>query len=148
MRDRPGWVSFDSNFARRGFLLGMGAAAAALVTSPAHAGSYLDRAALLASQASDEADYLRDRLSDQELARVVHRLAIARVKSASTMQVPKEVAQAHPHLLLLLENFERAADAAVAGEHARFFTCVQRAREEFAVFRGVLKQLGWTLPKY
>ena len=148
MRDRPATVSVDSTFARRGFLLGLGAAAAALVTSRAWAGSYLDRAALLATQASRDADYLRDRLSDQELALVVHRLAIARVKSASTMKVPKEVAQAHPHLLLLLENFERAADAAVAGEHGRFFSYVQLAREELAVFRGVLKQLGWTLPTY
>jgi len=133
---------------RRVFLMSLGAAAAALVTSPAWAGSYLDRAALLVTQASADADYLRSRFSDRELARVVHRLAIARVKAAGTMQVPKEVAQAHPHLLLLLENFERAADAAVLGQEARFFTYVQRAREELSVFRGVLKQLGWTLPSY
>ena len=133
---------------RRLFLVGLGAAAAALVTSPAWAGSYLDRAALLVSQASRDADYLRERFSDRELARVVHRLAIARVKAAGTMQVPKEVAQAHPHLLLLLENFERAADAAELGQEARFFTYLQRAREELTVFRGVLKQLGWTLPSY
>jgi hypothetical protein len=133
---------------RRLFLQGMGAAAAALVSSQAWAGSYLDRAALLVSQATRDANYLRSRLSDEELARVIHRLAVARVKSASTMHVPKEVAQAHPHLLLTLENFERAASAAEARQAARFYTYVQRAREELAVFRGVLKQLGWSLPEY
>ncbi len=133
---------------RRTFGLGLGAAAAALVSRTAWAGSYLDRAAILVTQASRDADYLRGRLSDRELALVIHRLAIGRVKAASTMTVPSEVAQAHPHLLLLLENFERAADAAVQGQGGRFFTYLQQAREEMIVFRGVLKQLGWTLPPY
>ena len=122
--------------------------AAALVGNVAWAGTYLDRAALLVAQATRDADYLRGRLADHELARVVHELAVARLKAASTMQVPQEVAQAHPHLLLLLENYERAADAAVEGEGGRFFTYVQRAREETEVFRAVLHQLGWTLPRY
>jgi hypothetical protein len=126
----------------------MGAAAAALVSGTAWGGSYLDRAGLLVSQASHDADYLRGRFGDRELALVIHRLSVARVKAAGTMTVPKEIAQAHPHLLLLLENFERAADAAVLGQAERFFTYVQRAREETAVFVGVLKQLGWTLPSY
>jgi hypothetical protein len=62
------------------------------------------------------------------------------------MQVPKEVAQAHPHLLLVLENCERAADAAKEGRVQRFMIYLQRAREEERTLRGVLKQLGWTLP--
>jgi hypothetical protein len=97
-------------------------------------------------QATHEADYLRARLSDLELARTVHLLAAARLKAASTMQVPQEVAQAHPHLLLMLENYERAGDAARHGQHGRFFEHLQRARDEEAILRAVLKQLGWPLP--
>jgi tRNA-2-methylthio-N6-dimethylallyladenosine synthase len=61
-------------------------------------------------------------------------------------QVPKEVVQAHPHLLLTLENYERAADAAVAGEADRFMIYCQRAQDEERTFRAVLKQFGWELP--
>ena len=116
-------------------------------TDFAFAGSYLNRAALLLHQSSDDADTLRKHLSDKELARVVHKIAMARVAAASGMLVPKEVAQAHPHLLLVLENYERAADAASRGQSQRFLVYQQRARKEAHVFRGVLKQLGWRLPK-
>lgn len=116
------------------------------LASPAWAGSYLDRAALLIAQATRESDYLRSRLADRELARVVHEMAAARVRAATRMTVPKEVAQAHPHLLLVLENYERAAEAAVSGEGQRFVIYQLRARDEERVLRGVLKQLGWALP--
>ena len=62
------------------------------------------------------------------------------------MQVPKEVAQAHPHLLLVLENYERAAESAKDGNAQRFLIYQQRARDEEKILRGVLKQLGWSLP--
>ncbi len=121
--------------------------AALLLLSPALAGSYLDRVALLLHQAGRDSDYLRERLSDKELAEVIHQLAAARVSAATKMQVPKEVALAHPHVLLVLENYERAADAAVSGQAQRFLTYHLRAREELRVLLGVLKQLGWELPK-
>ena len=129
---------------RRHFL-GSLAAASLFYAFPAWAGSYLDRAALLVSQASSDADYLRSRLSDKELARVIHSLAEARVAAATGMAVPKEVAQAHPHLLLVLENYERAAEAAKDGGTQRFLIYQQRARDEERVLRGVLKQLGFPL---
>jgi hypothetical protein len=113
----------------------------------AFAGSYMDRLALLVSAASHDSDYLRARLSDHELARVIHSVAEARAKAASTMAVPKEVANAHPHLLLVLENHERAADAAENGDPQRFLVYQQRARDEERVLRGVLKQLGFPLPE-
>jgi hypothetical protein len=116
-----------------------------VTASTALAGSYLDRSTLLLGQANGEADYLRGRLTDRELARLVYAMASARVKAATSMTVPKEVAQAHPHLLLVLENFERAADAAQKGETQRFLIYQQRARDEERVFRGILKQLGWPL---
>src|SRR5687767_14164017 len=115
-RDHSRW-----GLPRRASLIDLlGLCAAHLVAVPAHAGSYLDRSSLLLGQATSESDYLRGKLSDRELARVIHALASARVRAATSMTVPKEVAQAHPHLLLVLENHERAADAARVGEAQRF----------------------------
>jgi hypothetical protein len=130
---------------RAGLLCLLSVCAVLLVAAEARAGSYLDRSSLLLGQATSESDYLRGKLSDRELARVIHALASARVRAASAMTVPKEVAQAHPHLLLVLENHERAADAARLGEAQRFLIYQQRARDEERVFRGILKQLGWPL---
>lgn len=121
------------------------ACALMLLTTAAFAGSYLDRSQLVVEQASRESHYLQYRLSDHELARLIHRMATARVEAARTMQVPKEVRQAHPHLLLMLENYERAADAAEEGEAQRFIVYQRRARDEEQIFRGVLRQLGYPL---
>jgi hypothetical protein len=122
-------------------------AAGLLVSAPAWAGTYLNSAALLLSQASTEGDYLRGRINDKELAELIHRLADARLDAAKNMLVPKEVVQAHPHLLLVLENYERAADAATRGEGEKFLVYQQRARDEDRTFRGVLKQFGYVLPE-
>ncbi len=117
------------------------------VAPPAWAGSYLDRAALLISQANHEADYLRARLSDRELAHVVHKMAEARLETASKMQVPPEVVQAHPHVLLVLQNYERASRYAEEGRTQQFMVYLQKARDEERILRGVFKELGWPLPK-
>ncbi len=90
--------------------------------------------------------YLRARIADRELARVVQKLAEARLETASSMTVPKEVVQAHPHLLLVLENHAQAAEAATRGEADRFNVFYQRALDEERTFRAVLKQFGWVLP--
>lgn len=142
-------IALSANCTRR--KVGLFAAAALFVlfgAAPALAGSYLDRAAMLIAQAGEESNFLRGRLADKHLAELVYRIARARLESASRMNVPKEVVQAHPHLLLVLENYERAADAAREGQAERFLIYQQRARDEEQTFRGVLKQLGWSLPKY
>lgn len=133
---------------RRRFLTvaALGTLAPLLVAAPAHAGSYLNRAALLLAQGRSEANTLRQNFADKELSRIVLRMAKARLEAASTMLVPKEVVQAHPHLLLVFENYERAADAAVLGQAERFLVYCQRAYDEERTFRAVLKQLGWELP--
>jgi hypothetical protein len=133
--------------ARRGWLALL-ALSPLLVSGRAYAGSYLNRAALLVVQAARESEYLRGRLGDKDLAELVHAVAQARLEAASHMQVPKEVVQAHPHLLLTLENYERSAFAATEGQAERFLIYQQRARDELQVLRGVLKQLGWSLPDY
>lgn len=130
---------------RRKFLALAGAAPLSFTTL-AHAGSYLNRAALLVSQASRESQFLRGRVNDKDLADLVHRVAVARLEAASRMNVPKDVVMAHPHLLLTLENYERSAFAAREAQNERFLIYQQRARDEEIILRGVLRQLGWSLP--
>jgi hypothetical protein len=124
----------------------LGAGALLLWARPAWAGTYLNRAVLLLNGAVREAAYLRARFSDKELARVTQRVAQARLDAANAMTVPKEVVQAHPHLLLVLESYTQAAEAATRGEAERFNSYHQRALDEERAFRAVLKQLGWVLP--
>ncbi|MFZ5895947.1 MAG: hypothetical protein ACOY0T_33130 [Myxococcota bacterium] len=131
---------------RRKALQALALAAAALVAGPAFAGSYLNRAALLLHEGRKEADYLRQHFGDKELARMIHVLATTRVEAAKKMLVPKEVAQAHPHLLLVFEHYERAADAAQNGQAEHFLVELQKALDEERAFRFVLKQLGWEIP--
>jgi hypothetical protein len=130
---------------RRAFSLGVFAALLA-IPRRAHAGTYLNRAALLLGAAVRETAYLRTRLGDRELAQVVYTMSVARRQAASAMTVPGEVAQAHPHLLLTLENYEQATEGATRGEGERFIIYAQRALDEERTFRAVLKQFGWTLP--
>ncbi|MEI9953886.1 MAG: hypothetical protein WDO74_34145 [Pseudomonadota bacterium] len=120
---------------------------ALLLTGSVWAGTYLNSASLLLSQSSKEGDYLRAHMGDKELADLIHKLASARLDAAKGMLVPKEVVQAHPHLLLVLENYERAADVATRGEAEKFLVYQQRARDEERTFRGVLKQFGYALPE-
>ena len=137
-----------SRFVRRS-MLGLLLALPGVLLQPrsAWAGTYLNSAVLLLSQGSKEGDYLRAHIGDKELADLIHKLANARLEAAKGMLVPKEVVQAHPHLLLVLENYERAADAATRGEIEKFLVYQQRARDEDRTFRGVLKQFGYALPE-
>jgi len=100
---------------------------------------------MLLEAAELEGSALRQRLHDKDLARLSHRLATSRIEGAREMPVPKEVVRAHPHLLLVLEAYERAADAAVRGADESFLVALARAREERRTFEAVLGQLGWTL---
>ncbi|HTA92565.1 MAG TPA: hypothetical protein VK745_23465, partial [Polyangiaceae bacterium] len=59
-------------------LFGLVGAVLLLSSAAAWAGTYLNSAALLLAQASHEADYLRARINDKELAELVHKLADAR----------------------------------------------------------------------
>jgi hypothetical protein len=136
-----------TGLARRRLLL-LAALAPLCWVRPAEAGSYLNRCALLVAQASRESEYLRARVTDKDLAELIHSIAVARLNAASRMTVPKEVVLAHPHLLLMLENYERSADAATEGHSERFLIYQQRARDEEQILRGILKQLGWALPDY
>ena len=122
--------------ARRG-LLACALAVPLCWATPAFAGSYLNRAAILVVQGSRESEYLRGRVNDKDLAEVVHSVAVARLDAASRMQVPKEVVQAHPHLLLVLQNYERSADSAAEGHAERFLIYQQRDKSFSISKRGI-----------
>lgn len=113
---------------------------------PAWAGSYLDRAALMLEQAHSEGDFLQPRSFDKELVLVVKAMAETRARMARKMEVPAAVAKAHPHLLLVLENYERAVAAAADGNFKKFVEHIYAARDEDRNFRAILKELGYALP--
>ncbi|MCS6902033.1 MAG: hypothetical protein RMJ98_19585 [Myxococcales bacterium] len=119
-----------------------------LVLAPrvAHAGSYLDRAAILLDGCHRDCDWLLAHLTDRELASVLRNVAEARLKTARTMQVPKEVIAAHPHLLLCLENGERAAAVVADGDQQGFFRHLRQCRDEEGLFKALLTQLKYQLP--
>ena len=132
---------------RRAFLMLLLSAAVLAVAPAAWAGSYLDRAALLLDQARKEGDMLQPRTYDKELATMVKSLAEVRTKAARRMEVPAAIAKAHPHLLLVLENMERAADAALAGNFKKFMQHLNTARDEDKTFRALVAELGYALPE-
>ncbi|MSP24062.1 MAG: hypothetical protein EXR75_02635 [Myxococcales bacterium] len=112
----------------------------------AAAGSYLTSASLLLEAARLERDRVRQHSDDRELMKLVHATAKARVDAAHDLIVPKSVAGAHPHLLLMLENCERAYAAASSGHSEKFVEHIERARSEDSTFRALLRELGYTLP--
>jgi hypothetical protein len=115
--------------------------------TPAWAGSYLDRAALLLDEARREGDMLQPRTYDKEMVLIVKALAEARAKVGRKMEVPQAVVKAHPHLLLVLESCERAADAATEGNFKKFMEHLMTARDEERTFRALIAELGYTLPE-
>ncbi len=119
---------------------------ALLLSAPARAGSYLERAALLLEGSRAERDTAKTRPRDRELLELVHAVAKARNEAAHGMQVPKAIEGAHPHLLLVLENSERAFAAALEGHLEKFAEYIERARTEDRTFRAIVGKMGYTLP--
>jgi hypothetical protein len=121
-------------------------AAALLAVTNAWAGPYLDRAGLLVGEMHRANEFLQAHAGDKELAGLVREGAEARVRAARKMTVPKEVVPMHPHLLLALENAERAAAAAQEGTIERFGRHLRVSRDEESVFRAMLAQQKFELP--
>lgn len=132
---------------RRRFLTLTAAALAATIAPAAFAGSYLDRAALLLDSGKKDIDTIKTRTSDKETLLVVKALTEARLKAARKMNVPDKVTAAHPHLMLVLENQDRAVDALIAGNMKKYAEGITSAAAEEKTFRDMIKQLGYTLPK-
>lgn len=130
---------------RRDALAWLTALALASVSRAAFAGTYLEAAALLVGANRRDAEALRKRPTDKELAKVIHTVAAARATAAADMVVPEKVAKAHPHLLLTLAKIERAALAAREGNVKALLEQLDAARTEETLFRSVLKELGFSL---
>lgn len=133
---------------RRTLLSSLLVAAPSAASSPAAkrpAGDYLTAAWWLVQEASRAGEFLRPRLSDRKLAEVLRRIAEGRLSAGQRLDVPEEVGVAHPHLLLMLEHYERAAAAAVMGDTKRGGVLLRDALQEEQLFRSILKQLGMSL---
>lgn len=130
----------------RHLLAALAVLAAVTLAPAAWAGSYLDRAALLLDESRKEGDMLQPRTADKEMVALVKALAEARANVGRHMEVPAAIAKAHPHLLLVLENCERAAEAALQGNFKKFMEHLNTAREEDRTFRALVTELGFSLP--
>ena len=117
-----------------------------LLSSAAWGGSYLNRAAILLEGSRAEREFVAPRSNDRELVEMVHAAAEARRDAAHAIRVPKSITEAHPHLLLVLENCERAYAYALEGNHQKFVEYIERARGEDRAFRAVVSALGYSLP--
>jgi hypothetical protein len=125
------------------FLVGL---AALFFASTAFAGSYLDRVTLLLDESEKDLSAVREHMTDKELATMIETIADARLKAAGKMEIPASVAKAHPHLLLVLEHTERAADAAKDGNYKSAAEHLDDADREDKMFRAQLTELGFPLP--
>ena len=119
-----------------------------LVSSSAFAGPYLNTAAMLLHESANAGRWVRLNLGDKELASNAYKMARARTDTASKMNVPAEVRQAHPHLLLSMSAMESAMQAAVDGKPSEFIRLLQTSSGEATTFRAVLQTLGFALPDY
>ncbi len=86
-------------------------------------------------------------VGEPEFARFSHPLAERYVELAGRMVPPKRLVVAHPHLLLIVENVERALDAAATGDLASFRQRARIVREELVTLDSVLRQLKVRLPE-
>ena len=82
-----------------------------------------------------------------ELAKFGYPLAERYVEMATRMLPSPKLAVAHPHLLLVVENLERALDAATTGDTTGYQKRMRIAREEVANLEAVLKQLKQRPPE-
>jgi hypothetical protein len=85
--------------------------------------------------------------ADSDFARFAYPLSERYVDMAGHMTPPGKLAVVHPHLLLVVENVERAMAAAAAGDQPAFRQRTRTVREELASLDGVLKQLKLRLPE-
>jgi hypothetical protein len=121
-------------------------AAMVLFSTSALAGPYLNTSAMLLHENAFASRWIRANLGDKQLAANAHKMAQARVDVASKMNVPPEVREAHPHLLLTLAAMERAMEAAAEGQVSNFIRQIQSSAGEAKTFKTVLKSLGFALP--
>jgi hypothetical protein len=108
---------------------------------------YLSQLALLVEGSRRLVAFGEGHVDDRDLLKFAHPLAERYVEMANHMLPPPKVVVAHPHLMLVVENLERAVDAAASGDAATYQKRMRIARDELANLEAVLKQLKLRLPE-
>jgi|GEM_PF-2426720 len=108
---------------------------------------YLAELAMLLEGARRLLLWTETHIGDPEFARFAHPLAEEYVDLAGRLVPPEKLINAHPHLLMVAENVERALDAAAAGDTPSFRQRARIVREELLTLESVLKQLKVRLPE-
>lgn len=86
-------------------------------------------------------------VSEPDFARFAHPAAERYVEMAGRLVPPERLVVAHPHMLLVVENVERALNAAALGDTPSFRQRARIVREELVTLESVLKQLKLRLPE-
>lgn len=108
---------------------------------------YLAELALVLDGARRLIAFCERSCADPELAKFAYPLSERYVEMATRMLPPPKLAVAHPHLLLVAENLERAIDSAAATDATSYQKRMRIAREELSNLEAVLKQLKQRLPE-
>ena len=85
--------------------------------------------------------------ADPEMARFIYPLSETYVELAGKMMPGDKLKLVHPHVLIVVENVERAFNAASHGDLHAFRQHVRTIREELATLDAVLKHLKIRLPE-
>ena len=108
---------------------------------------YLTQLSLLVDAARRLIAFSENNIDERDLIKFAHPLSKSYVELASHMLPPPKTAVAHPHLLLVVENLERALDSALANDMVAYQKRIRIARDELANLEAVLKQLKLRLPE-
>jgi len=115
----------------------------------AHADSqrdYVAKLVLVLDGVRRAASWVEANPGNQELARFAHDIVEHYVQLAGRMIPPPELRLAHPHLLIVVENAERAVAAAAENDARAYRTRSRTLREELRTLEGVLEHLHVRLP--
>lgn len=85
--------------------------------------------------------------ADPEMSRFAYSLSEQYVELAGKMTPGERLRIVHPHLLIVVENVERAFNASAHGDKHAFRQHVRTIREELATLEAVLKHLKVRLPE-
>jgi hypothetical protein len=108
---------------------------------------YLAEVALTLEGARRLMLWVETHFGDLDFAQYAYPLAQRYVEMAGHLTPSQKLVPAHPHLLLVVENVERAVDAAAANQVELFRKRARTVREELLILDGVLKQLKFKLPE-
>jgi hypothetical protein len=108
---------------------------------------YLTEVGLVVEGARRLLAYCDQRAGDADFAKFAQPLAERYVELASRMLPSPKATVVHPHLLLVVENLERALDAAASADAATYQKRIRVTRDELSNLEAVLKQLKLRLPE-